>query len=83
VVAPQPLDSGSTGPLPPDSGPCPGRVQEKNRRHAEDAVSDVTPAIRESIERHIAVINEESETLTQKALEIVRADSSLSPELDP
>ncbi len=59
-----------------------GRAQEKNRRHADDVVSDTTPAIRESIERHIAAINEEVETLTQKALEIVRADSHLSPRLD-
>lgn len=59
-----------------------GRAQEKNRRHADDVVSDITPAIRESIERHIAAIDEEVETLTQTALEIVRADSSLSSKFD-
>jgi len=58
------------------------RAQEKNRRHADEVVTDTTPAIRESIERHLAAINEEIETLTQSALEIVRGDDRLSPKLD-
>jgi transposase len=58
------------------------RAQEKNRRHADEVVTDTTPAIRESIERHMAAINDEIETLAQSALEIVREDSSLSPRLD-
>ncbi len=57
------------------------RAQEKNRRHADEVVSDTTPAIRESIERHMAAINEEIEALTKSAIEIVRADRSLSPKL--
>lgn len=58
------------------------RAQEKNRRHADDVVTETTPAIRESIERHLSAINDEIDTLTQSALEIVRGDSSLSPKLD-
>ncbi len=58
------------------------RAQEKNRLHADEAV-DVTPrAIRESIERHINAINAEIDSLTESALEIIRADDSLASRFD-
>ncbi len=53
------------------------RAQEKNRLHADASVEATPLAIRESIERHIDAINAEIETLTQSALEVVRADGSL------
>lgn len=53
------------------------RAQEKNRLHADDSVEATPLAIRESIERHIGAINAELETLTQSALEVVRADTKL------
>jgi transposase len=58
------------------------RAQEKNRLHADQVVSDTTPAIRASIERHVAAINDEIAALTQAALEIVRADAILEPRFD-
>ena len=58
------------------------RAQEKNRIHADDAVDETSPAIRESIERHIDAIHQEIRTLTETALEIIRADSELRPKLD-
>lgn len=58
------------------------RAQEKNRRHADAVVTDTTPAIRESIERHMSAINDEIDRLTRSALRIVREDSSLSPKFD-
>jgi transposase len=53
------------------------RAQEKNRLHADDSVESTPPAIRQSIERHIAAINTEIETLTQAALEVIEADAIL------
>jgi transposase len=53
------------------------RAQEKNRLHADASVEATPLAIRESIERHIDAINAEIESLTQSALEVVRADGSL------
>jgi transposase len=58
------------------------RAQEKNRLHADEVVADTTPAIQESIERHIQSINDEIAALTQAALEIVRADAELKPKFD-
>lgn len=58
------------------------RAQEKNRLHANEVVSDTTPAIRASIERHVAAINGEIDALTQAALEIVCANESLAPKFD-
>ena len=58
------------------------RSQEKNRLHADSVVSDTTPAIQESIERHIQSINDEIAALTQAALDIVRADADLKPKFD-
>lgn len=54
------------------------RAQEKNRLHADDSVEATPQAIRESIERHIAAINDEIESLTQSALEGTRADGELA-----
>lgn len=47
------------------------RAQEKNRLHVEDQVSTRTPALRQSIERHIASINEEIDALAQAAIGIL------------
>ena len=58
------------------------RAQEKNRLHADDAVSSTPPAIRESIERHIDAINAEIEALTHAALEVVRSDAALEQRFD-
>jgi transposase len=58
------------------------RSQEKNRLHADEVVADTTPAIQESIERHIQSINDEIAALTQAALDIVRADVDLKPKFD-
>jgi transposase len=58
------------------------RSQEKNRLHADEVVADTTPAIQESIERHIQSINDEIAALTQAALDIVRADAELKPKFD-
>lgn len=58
------------------------RSQEKNRFHADEVVADTTPAIQESIERHIESINDEIAALTQAALDIVRADVDLKPKFD-
>lgn len=58
------------------------RSQEKNRLHADTVVADTTPAIRESIERHVEAINDEIATLTEAALDIVRADAELQPKFD-
>ena len=54
------------------------RAQEKNRLHADGAVEDTSPAIRESIERHIAAIEEEMMILSQAALERIHADAQLA-----
>ena len=54
------------------------RAQEKNRLHADGAVEDTSPAIRESIERHIAAIEEEMMILSQAALERIHADCPFS-----
>jgi transposase len=53
------------------------RAQEKNRLHADDSVASTTPAIRESIERHLAALNDEVGALTEASLAIVRADLDL------
>jgi len=53
------------------------RAQEKNRLHADESVEATPRAIRESIDRHIDAINAEIESLTQSALEGVRADAEL------
>jgi transposase len=53
------------------------RAQEKNRLHADDSVASTTPAIRESIERHVAALNDEVGALTEASLAIVRADLDL------
>lgn len=58
------------------------RSQEKNRLHADEVVANTTPAIQESIERHIESINDEITALTQAALEIVRADTKLKSKFD-
>ncbi len=58
------------------------RSQEKNRLHADEVVADTTPAIQESIERHIQSINDEIAALTQAALDIVRADAELKSKFD-
>jgi len=58
------------------------RAQEKNRIHADDSVDETSPAIRESIERHIDAIQHEIRTLTEAALEIIRADHELRPKFD-
>jgi transposase len=54
------------------------RAQEKNRRHADGAVEDTSPAIQESIERHIAAIDEEMKILSQAALDLIHADAGLA-----
>jgi transposase len=54
------------------------RAQEKNRLHADESVEATPRAIRESIDRHIDAINGEIESLTQSALEQVRADEDLA-----
>lgn len=53
------------------------RAQEKNRLHADEAVESTPRAIRESIDRHVEAIQAEIESLTQSALEVVRADAEL------
>ena len=53
------------------------RAQEKNRLHADESVEATPLAIRESIERHIAAINDEIEALTASALEVVAEDRVL------
>lgn len=53
------------------------RAQEKNRLHADESVAATPRAIRESIDRHIDAINAEIESLTESALEGVRADAEL------
>jgi transposase len=58
------------------------RAQEKNRLHADDSVASKTPAIRESIERHVAAINDEIEALTEASLAIVHADLALRPRFE-
>ncbi len=58
------------------------RAQEKNRLHADEAVSATPPAIRESIERHIEAINAEVDALTEAALEVVRSDTVLTQRFD-
>jgi transposase len=58
------------------------RAQEKNRLHADEAVSSTPPAIRDSIERHIEAINAEVEALTHAALEVVHSDAALEKRFD-
>ncbi len=58
------------------------RAQEKNRLHADDSVEATPPAIRTSIERHIAALNDEVAVLTDAALEIARGEASLRPRFD-
>ena len=53
-------------------------VDEKNRLHADESVEATPRAIRESIDRHIDAINAEIESLTESALEGVRADGELA-----
>jgi transposase len=53
------------------------RAQEKNRLHADGAVSETSPVIRESIERHIAGIDSEIKLLAEAAKEQIAADASL------
>lgn len=53
------------------------RAQEKNRLHADESVEATPRAIRESIDRHIDAINAEIESLTESALEGIRADRAL------
>ncbi len=53
------------------------RAQEKNRRHADGAVEDTSPAIQHSIERHIAALEDEMKILSQAALELIHADAQL------
>jgi transposase len=53
------------------------RAQEKNRLHADCAVTKTSPVIRESLERHIAGINTEIELLANAAKDRIAADSSL------
>lgn len=57
------------------------RAQEKNRLHADDAVTVTPSVIRESIERHIAAINAEIEALTRAAVEVVSEDRDLARRL--
>jgi transposase len=54
------------------------RAQEKNRRHADGAVEDTSPAIGLSIERHITAIEEEMKILSQSALDLILADAQLA-----
>jgi transposase len=54
------------------------RAQEKNRLHADESVEATPLAIRESIERHIAAINAEIESLTASALEVIGPDEVLA-----
>jgi len=54
------------------------RAQEKNRRHADGAVEDTSPAIGQSIERHITAIEDEIKILSQAALELIQADELLA-----
>jgi transposase len=54
------------------------RAQEKNRLHADGAVAETSPAIRDSIKRHIEVINGEIETLGEVAIELIETDNCLS-----
>lgn len=58
------------------------RTQEKNRLHADDAVSDTSPTIRESIERQIESINDEIDRLTDAAVELVRSSETLAGRFD-
>jgi len=53
------------------------RTQEKNRLHADGAVTETSPVIRESIERHIAGIDSEIELLARAAKDRIAADASL------
>ena len=54
------------------------RAQEKNRRHADEAVDATSPAILESIERHIAALEDEMEILAQAATDLIQADRQLA-----
>lgn len=54
------------------------RAQEKNRRHADEVVEDTSPVIRQSIERHIAALEDEMETLAQAATDLIQADRQLA-----
>jgi transposase len=54
------------------------RAQEKNRRHADEAVESTNPAIRKSIERHIGAIEAEMEILSDAALDLIRVDPQLA-----
>ena len=58
------------------------RAQEKNRLHADESVQATPEAIRESIERHIAALNAEVESLTASALNVVAEDAVLSERFD-
>lgn len=58
------------------------RAQEKNRIHADDAVDGTSPAIRESIQRHLEAIQQQIRTLTEAALEIIRDDPELREKFD-
>lgn len=53
------------------------RAQEKNRLHADGAVSETSPVIRESIERHIDGIDTEIALLAEAAKDLIAADASL------
>ena len=54
------------------------RAQEKNRLHADDAVEDTSSAIRQSIERHIAAIEEEMEILSSAATDLIQSEPQLA-----
>ena len=78
MAAAEALDSGAARLLEANSSPsgdtCPGEEPPV----ADDSVEATPQAIRESIERHIAAINDEIESLTQSALEGIRADGELA-----
>jgi transposase len=57
-------------------------VQEKNRRHASRAAVALGTAVGESIERHLAMLEQEQRRLAAEALALVRQDSQLSQALD-
>jgi transposase len=54
------------------------RAQEKNRRHADQAVESTNPAIGQSIERHIGAIEAEMEILSEAATDLIHADPQLA-----
>jgi transposase len=53
------------------------RAQEKNRLHADESVEATPSAIRESIERHVEMINAEIKVLSDSALDVIHADAAL------